>query len=254
MRKILIIIGIFALLPLVGFGIYFFDLLYYQAKTGSAEKSALSYMEKKYNEKFVVDLADYSKALGDDTGWFTIDVHPVKKPEISIRLSANENFQIDHDDYSEMKWRNDAILEYRKLLQPFFPNLADMYVNPTIPESIRDQYGLSDTYQTILSHASNQVSEYVHIVTFANSTKFTEEVEWEKLYGLSSVLMQRQIKEWTIQLIYYPEKLLKNFQSMKDPHQFENEYWRDRLLFCRFSSDQVHDLNSASGIAEFCRK
>jgi hypothetical protein len=254
MKKVIIIIGIIIMIPFVGFGLYAFDLFYYEAKSGKAEKAALTYLEKKYQEKFEIVEAKYTKALGDETGMFQIEAIPVKNKDIIIRLYANEKFEIDGDDYKDTKWRDEAIDEYQKILEPIFPTFGKMFVNPSFPEEIKNQYALADTYHSILTNHPNQVREYIDFITFSEMDYIEEEKEWNKIYQLIETVKKRPLKEFDIQIDYFPNRLLKTFQEMDESENFQWKYGQDRLLFCRFSSDQIKDAGSASELGAYCRK
>lgn len=256
MRIILIIVGVILFFPIIGFGLYVFDLIYYEKMSYKAEKAALIYLENKYHEEFEVDKAEYSLPLGDDMGWYTIDAHPVDNPEICIRLDANEDYKIDSDNYKEMKWRNDAIILYRNKIQPIIPNLGSMYVDQLFSKEISNKYNLYDTYQLIFKENPKIRDEYFHLLIFEDKQTFHEEKELKRLFQLLEMIKARQLENYTVVVEYYPNEITGKVPTYKDLNDFENENRQNLFFYCHLANQSLVDskVSTYQDLAKLCRR
>ncbi|SFB13832.1 MULTISPECIES: hypothetical protein [unclassified Bacillus (in: firmicutes)] len=253
MKKILIIIAIIILLPVLGLLLYFLEITYHDFFGYKAEKAALEYLDKKYGEKFKIDETEFGQALGDAMGMYQVTAHPVKQKGISITMDVSEDFQITRDNYKEMKWRNEAREEFLPLVKELFPTYGHMFVNPSFQEEVWEKYTLEDQYQTIFKENLKQSSEFVHLLVFEEES-FDKELQLQKIYKLYSFVKDRQVNDFTIEIRFFPQELKKRFYELKNPHQFEGEYYSKVILSCRFSKDQSEkaELQDYKDISQFC--
>jgi hypothetical protein len=254
MRIVLIIIGLIVLSPFLMLGVYSLDFIYYGANDHKAEKAALEYLEDKYAEDFEVDDVEYNKVLGDDEGGYTLQVHPLKKTEITIRVDVTEKYQVTRDNYKESKWGYEFRKEMVPIIEPIFQDTGKNYVYGSFPEELEKQYQFEDSYQTIYYENPLQSFERIHILNFVEP--FEKEKELTKIYQLWELVKDREVRDTNIEINYYPNGLLKDFDSYPDLNQFENENRKEMFYLCRFSKEEVRKkpISTPSDVEEFCRE
>jgi hypothetical protein len=256
MKTFFIIIGVILLFPCIAIGSYIFDDFYYNQLSDKAEKAVILYLEKKYQERFGIEESAYSKALGDDKGSYVVYAFPIENPDITIRLGVSQNHKVSSDDYKDSKWRNDAIEDYKRLIHPFFPKPANMFVNPSIPSDIEDRFELEDTYDKMINHYQNQSDEFIHLMLIEDRQAFDKEKEWSKIKGLIELLKERPIKSFTLELKYFPRSLKEKYNTYSDPNEFENDHSKELYYICRIHSSEVQNIliDSNMDIEKFCRE
>jgi hypothetical protein len=256
MKKLFIVVLLIILLPIIAFAGYILEDSYYQAMSYKAKKAANIYLEEKYEERFNIEKINYSKALGDEEGIYDLYAHPINQPDISFRLYSNENYEISYDDYKEMKWRNDVIKEYKEIVKSYFPNHADLYVNTTFQKDVVRKYDIKDTYTKIFTENPNQRDEYVHILLFTNKKFFDYRVESTKIFQLWTDIIGRSVKDYTIEVKYFPVELEEKYKTYSSKGDFEGENWKESFYTCRFSSSDVQKspIKNIDDITKLCRQ
>jgi hypothetical protein len=254
MRIVLIIIGLIVLSPFLMLGVYSLDFIYYGANDHKAEKAALEYLEDKYAEDFEVDDVEYNKVLGDDEGGYTLQLHPLNEPEITISVHVTEKYQVTRDNYKESKWGYEFRKEMVPIIEPIFQDTGKIYVYGSFPEELEKQYQFEDSYQTIYNENPLQSYERIHIVNFVEP--FEKEKELAKIYQLWELVKDREVRDTNIEINYYPNGLLKGFDSYPDLNQFENENRKEMFYLCRFSKEEVRKkpISTPSDLEEYCRE
>jgi hypothetical protein len=253
MKKVLMIIGIVFLLPIIGFSFYIIDWFYYSAIDDKAENAAIHYFEEKYNEKFVISEVSYSRALGDDYGMYDLVAHPQNSPGIEVDLQVSEEFEIIREDYKESKWGYEVREEYIQMVEPLFPKAGHIWAHGSFTEEISDRYGIQDTYQTIVSENQFQSFESVKLLIFEEPAG--DEKQLASIYQLWQHIQERNIRDYRIDISYYPEKLLNSFKTINDSNQFENENRKQAIYFCSITSSQTktNPISTAEDIEKYCR-
>jgi hypothetical protein len=258
MKKVFLVIGIIVglvvLSPLLALGVYSLDLFYYEANNEKAQKAAIEFLEKKYKERFKVEEVEYSKALGDDEGYYTLQVTPLENPEITISVDTTEDYQVTTDNYKESEWTEQFRKEMVSQITPIFQGAGKIYAYGSFPEEIVEKYVLEDSYHTIYSANPHQSFERIHIVSFNDS--FEKEDELKKIYQLWELTKDRKFKDNSIEVNYYPKELSKELGTNSDLNQFENEHQEEMFHFCRFSNEQAQNkpITSPEDFEAFCRK
>jgi hypothetical protein len=253
LKKLLTIIGMVLLLPVIGFSFYIFDWFYYSAIDEKAEKAALQYFEERYDKKFELRDISYSRALGDDYGMYNLVAHPLNKPGLEVHLLVNEEFKIISEDYKESKWGYEVREEYVQMVEPLFPKTGRIWAHGSFPEEINERYGIQDTYQTIVTEIQFQSFESIKLLIFEEPAG--GEKQLASIYQLWQLIQERKIRDYRIDISYYPEKLLKTLNTFKDSNQFENENRKQSIYFCSITSSQTkaNHITTAEDIAKYCR-
>ncbi|WP_409270102.1 hypothetical protein V1499_11705 [Neobacillus sp. SCS-31] len=76
-------------------------------------------------------------------------------------------------------------------------------VNISIPEDVAKQYNLEDTYDQIYQNHKTVMSEYIFIAEIEKS--FVKEKEKGKVADLLDHIIQRGLKDYSIECLYYEE-------------------------------------------------
>lgn len=244
------ILVMIAFLPLMAFGIYIAEDIYYNQTGYKAENAAVTFLEKKYSESFETDSSSYSKALGDEHGGYDVKAHPLANPEISFSVRVTEKYKVWQDEYKESKWGYDANLEYTRQAKPLFPNAARIYASGSFPEEVGEKYRITDSYQTIYKENPNQAHEYINITIFGDSLQKVTALD--SIYQLWNVINERQLSSYQFEVNYYPEKLLPKYKTYTDKHAFEQEFFKESLYHCKISKFDA-ERNSISGPEEIMR-
>lgn len=258
MKKVLLVIGILVglvvLSPFLLLGVYALDFVYYDANDDKVEKAALEYLEDKYGERFNVDDVEYNKALGDDEGAYTLSVHPVANSDITFGVDASEKYQVTGDSYKESNWSDQFRKEMLPIILPIFQGTGELYAYASFPEEIKERYRFEDSYQKIYEENPLQSNERIYIVNFEDT--FEKEKELQRIYQLWENVKDRQFRDNTIEIDYYPKKLKKKIKTYPDLNEFENKHWQEMTYTCRFSKQgtQEKPITSPGDIEGYCRQ
>lgn len=254
MKKVFIIVGLIILSPFLLLGFFSLDYIYYEANGHKAEKAALEYLKEKYRESFEIDDIEYNKALGDEEGAYILQVHPMKRPEITIKVYATEKYRVTSDDYKERKWGYEFREEMVPMIEPIFGSTGKIYVYGSFSEELGKKYRFEDSYQSIYKENPLQSFERIHILNFVEP--FDKEKELAKIYQLWELVKDRETRDTNIEINYYPNELFKEFDSYQDLNQFENDHHEEMFHFCRFSKEEIqkNPPTTPGALEGFCRE
>ncbi|RDU35727.1 hypothetical protein DRW41_16425 [Neobacillus piezotolerans] len=151
--------------------------------------------------KFKVSEIDYSNALGDKVGTYTSMVYPTVDKNLTFQVHVAENGKIIDESLKETKWRREAIQTWKPFMGKF--GHVSYAVNISIPEEIAKQFDLEDTYSEIYQKHKHLMSEYIFIAEIEKS--FEKEKERGKVSNLLDYTLQRGLKDFSIEWLYYEE-------------------------------------------------
>lgn len=261
MRKILIFVLMVPVVFLFIIGLVLFDYIYFPLISSKAEKVAESYLEEKYNEKFVIDDSSFSKPLGDDLGTYRIDSHPSKKPALTIRVEVTEDMEPISDDYLDMKWRVELNEEFGLVYKELYGNIENYsyMVNVSFPDEAYSNFNISSTYQEIFQQEHHNIGNII----FANlilDSSIEMDQQLGKAYELIQHLKEQELEYFSIDINYYNENINISSEDKKLAYNdFSNRHLDQRYYVFRFSFDsrdeeskrRLDAIKSANDLQEY---
>ncbi|MDN4494358.1 murein transglycosylase [Ureibacillus aquaedulcis] len=265
MRKLLIVLLAVPVFFLLIIGLVLFDYIYFPLISSKAEAAAERYLEKKYEEEFIIDESSFSKPLGDDMGTYRIDSHPSKNPKLTVRITVDEDMEPVSDNYLDMKWRE----ELNKLFGPVYKELygsAEKYsfmVNVSFPPKAYVKYNISNNYKEILKEDHEGIGNIIFANVLLTPSK-NMKLQLEKAYNLIQYLKKQELEYFTINIDYFNEKLeneiSENDKSL-DYSSFLNKHLQNRDYVFNFSYDsryegdkqKLEDIKSAKDLEQYLR-
>ncbi|WP_174733434.1 hypothetical protein [Mesobacillus harenae] len=191
--------------------------------------ASLDYLETKYNEEFSILDISYSRPRGDDHGTFTVEAIPVKQPEISLHIRANERMEEPVDDYIEMKWRRDAKEMLRPVIDKLFPERLGYFVNigyqPEAAEHLK-----ADTYEQ--SALPREHNLYLFIYPYRDNLEEHLDEEYKKFYELYQYMNTHPLGEFSIGINYLNTK-----NQEEEAKRFEYEDLHNQKVIYYFNLD-----------------
>ncbi|WP_053366607.1 hypothetical protein [Bacillus sp. FJAT-27245] len=174
---------------------------YFQPKKelAAAKEKMLEQLSEKYGKEFEVSEITYGKALGDREGAYTSSVYPKGNKHLTFQVHVAENGKIIDESFKETKWRSEAIKSWEPFMSKF--GRVSYAVNISIPEDIRSQYDLEDTYEQIYEKHKHAMSEYVFIGEVEKS--FDKKKESENVAEVANYALQRGLHDFSIEWLFF---------------------------------------------------
>jgi len=219
MKKVLWIAGGVIALPLLA--LLFAPILFYLIHTQphsdeEITKLTLTYLEKKYDEQFVVQDINYSIPLGDDTGTYNITVANKQAESVIFSVRGSDSFSTPSDDYKEMRWRVEANEFVKPFLNALFQEDFTYMVNIGTTKEISD-LPFETSYLTLLQ--DYQIEHYLYVYVKKRINSANVEDEYEREYKLYQYMNSLGLKDFLIDISYYNTELpVKDKTSEQRPH------------------------------------
>lgn len=203
-KNVLVIIACF-----IGFFLLLnWDYIYYPLKSPLLKKQIESQLEEKYQEEFHVKSMKYSKAFGDDSGVYYVQVAPKENKDISFQVGASEKGRLldEDDEYEEASWRSEANKEWKPIMEKL--GVTNYVVNIGVNQDIKKQYKHHVTYETVRKEHATQTEEYIYMADYQKP--FNVNKEEQRLKELITILQERNLRGFSIEWIYYKRNLKGN--------------------------------------------
>lgn len=265
MRKVLTFLLIIPIFFLLIIGLIIFDYIYFPLISFKAENVAEKYLEDKYDEDFNIDESSFSKPLGDYYGAYLIYTHPVKNPNLSVRISVSEDMEPLWDDYLDTKWRADLNEQFGLIYKDLYGSAYNYsyMVNVSFPDNADSKYTIENTYQDIFKLEPNIIGNIVFANVILNSADDMD-YQLDKAFQLVQYLKEQDLKYFSVDINFYNEKLQQTI-SVQDKelsyHEFSSKHLNAREYILDFyyessneeSKSELEQLKSAAELMKFLR-
>jgi len=218
-----------------------------QQHAPSIKSEVLSYLEKKYHKKFVVDQEKYIW----QTGAYQLVVHPADDPKLFFPVTKDEVYGIV-DGYIQRLWVKQSTEEVTPIVKSIYPEHVTIESAVAIDEADEKKAVKLNKVLTYKEYRKKNKG-YVHdlriyVIKTVNPTE-----EKQNLFRLITELRKRGITELRLTAQYFDPVLLKKRVSSVN-FDTQTEYFPYQTYICEPSEYDIKKIQTVDDLDQYFRE